>query len=95
MMKLTANIESFEDNKYVAFIDSIKGMVVQGDSLQDVCKELMISLKVKIAYDYGVDIRDIKHKEFQNEKDFEEFVNKIKMDGGKAEKEISLDLSLC
>lgn len=95
MIKFIANIEAFGAGRYIAFIDTIKGMVVEGGSVSEVCKELLISLKVKMAYDYGVDINSIKHKEFASEKELDDFVKKLEFSEGKAKREINLDLSIC
>jgi len=93
-MKLIANIESFDD-RYIASIESIKGMVVQANSIENVCKELLMSLKVKISFDYGVDMNSIQHKEFKNEQELIDFEKQMKLDNGKAKKEINLDMSFC
>ena len=67
IIKLDAYIEKFTDAKYAGWIDhkntNIKGIVVQGNSIEEVYKQLLLSLKVKIAYDYGVEILDIQEKE--------------------------------
>ncbi|MEP2508484.1 MAG: hypothetical protein ABJH72_03970 [Reichenbachiella sp.] len=94
MMKLVANIESF-DNHFVAYVESIKGLVVEGSSLNEVCKELLTSLKVKMSYDYGIDISSIAHKEFPSEKKMKEFVDQLNFKSGEAQKEINLDMSFC
>ena len=55
-IKLIAHIEAFNEAGYIAYIDSIKGMVVQGATPEEARCQLLISLRAKIAYDYGVDI---------------------------------------
>jgi hypothetical protein len=95
MLKLIANVQSF-DNYFVAWIENtrnIKGMVVEGSSVEEVMKELLMSLKVKIAYDLGIDINSIDHKEFRTEEEFREF-RQLKLMDGKAKKEINLSMSL-
>lgn len=92
MLKLIANIEAFGEGRYVAFIETIKGMVVEGESVEEVFKELLISLKVKIAFDLGVDISSIQTKEFKSEQELEDF-KRINFLDGKAKKEISLNMT--
>ena len=58
-IKVTANIENHGKAGFVAWIDSIKGLVVQAKTLEEVLKELMISLKVKMAHSLGVPAKDI------------------------------------
>lgn len=53
-IKLIARIESWGDAGYLAYIESIKGMVEQANTPEDAMKELLISLKVKMAYDLGI-----------------------------------------
>ena len=94
MVKLVANVEKF-DNHYVAWIENakMKGMVVEGESAEEVWNELLISLKVKIAYNLGVDISSIEPLKFKSIKEYEAFK---KMDGesrGKVKKEINLQMS--
>lgn len=92
MLKLIANVESFGTDHYTACIESIKGMVVEGNSVEEVCKELLISLRVKLAYDLGIDIDHI--EETSTSRD--EMILNIKdikfSPEGKAKKEISLNL---
>ncbi|CAN5282209.1 hypothetical protein BH09BAC5_BH09BAC5_06240 [soil metagenome] len=59
-IKLIANIENHGDAGYIAWIDSIKGLVVQGNSMDEACRELMTSLKVKLAYDLGLSASELK-----------------------------------
>lgn len=96
MIKLIANVESF-DNHFVAWIENtknIKGMVVEGNSVEEVFDELLISLKVKIAYDLGVDIDSINHKTIRTEKEMQEYeqMRHLKLSDGKVKKEINLSI---
>lgn len=59
-IKLIANVENHGDAGYIAWIESIKGLVVHGNSIDEVCRELMTSLKVKLAYDLGLPASDLK-----------------------------------
>lgn len=72
--KLTICVETFEDDAgFVAWIENekFKGLVVQSDTLEGVFKELLTSIKVKIAHDYGIEIGGIdeKIKSLMQEKD--------------------------
>lgn len=60
MLTLIANIESFGEAGYAGSIDSIKGLVVQADTPQNAAKKLLMSLKAKIAYDYGIKTNTLK-----------------------------------
>ncbi len=55
MFKLTAEIYKFKDTGFTGWIREIRGIVVQGDSPDEVREELIKSLSIKIAYDYGID----------------------------------------
>ena len=88
MITLVANVESLGD-RYVAYIESIKGMVVESDTLEGVCEELMISLKVKIAYNLGIDITKLKANVFKSKHEFEAF-KKLKLVDGRAKRELNL-----
>lgn len=95
-MKLIANVESF-DNHFVAWIENtknIKGMVVEGNSIEEVFDELLLSLKVKIAYDLGVDVNSIGHKEFKSDRELAEYekIKNLKLLDGKGKKEINLSI---
>lgn len=59
-MNIPICIEDYGNNMFIAWInsDSFKGIVVQGESKEDVMKEIKISIRVKIAYDYGLSIID-------------------------------------
>lgn len=87
-MKLIAKVESFEGVGYIAFIDSIKGMVVQANSPKEAIKELIISLKAKIAFDYKVRIDQIEDKEFSTEEECDSYLNDVR----EGENEINLSL---
>lgn len=63
MIIIKAFIDHFPNAGYIAWADGFKGLVVQGDTMDEVKKELWISLKVKIAYDYNLDISHIEAKE--------------------------------
>ena len=89
MLKLIAKIESFGEAGYIGSIDSIKGLVVEADSPQDAVKELLLSLKAKMAYDYNVQMDDVEFKQFQSEEEMKKYVEKAK------EGENEINLILC
>lgn len=91
LLKLIANVESFGNDHYIASIESIKGMVVEGNSVEEVCKELLISLKVKLAYDLGIDIHRMKDK-VHDDKNMSIDIEDLKFENGRATKEINLNL---
>lgn len=64
-MIVTAYIENFGKAGFISWIDSdkFKGLVVQGKSLDEVKVKLYKSIRVKIAYDYGLDISTIEARE--------------------------------
>jgi PDZ domain-containing secreted protein len=89
MLKLIANITSYGDAGYIGSIDSIKGLVVQSDTPQNTAKELILSLKAKIAFDYNIKIDDVEEKEFESEDELLKYVQHVK----EGENEINLSIS--
>jgi len=89
MLKLIANIESFGNAGFIGSIDSIKGLVVEAETPQDAVKELLLSLKAKMAYDYNVKIDDVEFMQFQSEEEMKKYVERAK------EGENEINLSLC
>jgi hypothetical protein len=53
-LTLVACIESYGDAGCIGWIESMKGLVVQADSHEKVYDELVTSVKVKLAYDWGI-----------------------------------------
>lgn len=93
-IKLIANIEHHENAGYVAWIDSIKGMVVHADTLEDVCKELFTSLKVQLAFNLGISASEIKEIDADEAKLIERQIAFQKRDNKQiCKKEINLTLS--
>ena len=93
-IKLIANIEHHEKAGYVAWIDSIKGLVVHANTFEDVVKELFTSLKVKLAYNLGISASEIKEIDEQEAKMIERQIAFSKQgDKEICKKEISLTLS--
>lgn len=73
---LTAHIEPFDHVGFLAWINTDKfKVVVQADSVQNAIKELLISVKVKLAYDYGINLNLIEEKEMLSEDELDKFVS--------------------
>ena len=87
-MKLIAQIESFGEAGYLAWIDSIKGMAVQADTPEKAVKELLISLKAKLSFDLGIKFDDIEAVEEREIKPEE-----IVTIAGKTQKEINFSFA--
>jgi hypothetical protein len=88
MLKLIAIVESFGEAGYIAWVANSKGntiQIAQGSTASAAIRELIISLKVKCAYDWGAEIEHIGAQELS----FEEY-EQLDMQNGKAEKEISV-----
>jgi hypothetical protein len=66
MLFVNAHIEKIGE-VYMAYTDEFKGLVVQADGLDDVKKELLISLRAKVAFDYGISIQQIEGGELTPE----------------------------
>ena len=62
MIYVTAFIESIEDNMFIGYIKEMKGLVVQSTSEEGAKEELIKSVRVKLAYDYNLDISNILNK---------------------------------
>jgi len=62
-LNLIARLDSYEPDGYYAHIESIKGMGESGKTPEEAVKELLISLKVKLAYDNGLEIDALKKME--------------------------------
>lgn len=93
-LKLTARIQKHGAAGYLAYIDSIKGMAEMADSPHDAMKELMISLKVKMAYDLGIEIDGLKESIIVPLEKYE--IEQIDFDSNDyAEREISLTTNVC
>lgn len=59
MIKIEGIINKFEDNLFYGYIPQMKGLVVQGESIEQTLKELLLSLRVKLAFDLGLDMSNI------------------------------------
>lgn len=67
-LKLKAEIEQVSESEYIACIvdnKKFRGTVVQASTYEDAHRELITSIKVKIAYDYGIEIDTIQDEELQ------------------------------
>jgi predicted RNase H-like HicB family nuclease len=67
--------EHHEGVEWIALFPSIKGIVASGETKEDAFNELMISLKIKLAYDNQVTL-PVTDWEKLEEKFFKEFCNK-------------------
>jgi len=87
LIKLDAHLKNYGDAGYVAWIDNSKNMkmAVQANTPEKAVKELLISLKVKIAYMFGVDINSIEEKEFNSEAEFQKEISEALKQTGKKE----------
>jgi len=72
VLKLMAHIEQVSNSQFVAWIENekFKGTVVQASTPGDAWKELLISVKVKIAYDYNIQIDTISEQKVESIEDF-------------------------
>jgi len=93
-MKLIANIEKHDD-QYVAWVETpkMKGMVVQADSLKEVLNELLVSLRVKLAYTLGIEVNSVTMTEFDSFEDLEAFKAMEDRKITKTQKEINFAMS--
>ncbi|MBS1597265.1 MAG: hypothetical protein JST75_03505 [Bacteroidetes bacterium] len=89
-LKLIARIEDHGDRGYLAYIDSIKGMVETANTPEDAMKELLISLKVKLAYDLGIEFDGLIESVITPLQEYK--IEKAELSDGYAEKEINLML---
>lgn len=58
-LTLTAKIECHPGEGCVAWIESIKGLVVQAPTHEKAYDELVTSVKVKLAFDWGIAYSDL------------------------------------
>lgn len=78
-MPLKLCVETFGDEAgYVAWIDNekFKGMVVQSNSFKGALQELFTSMKIKIAYDYGIAVGGVEEKIEELMKEFSRLTEK-------------------
>ena len=93
-LKLIARIEPYGQAGYLAYIDSMKGMVEISNTPEDAMKELLISLKVKLAHTLGIGIDGLKESVIKHLEEYK--LEKIQLNvGGYAEKEINLSTLVC
>lgn len=67
MLIVNGYIENFGNDLYIGWTKELKGLVVEGHSIDEVKKELWTSLKVKVAHDFNIDITGLKLKELKPE----------------------------
>ncbi len=84
LIKLDAHLQNFGEAGYLAWIDGSKGMkmAVQAKSPEEATKELLISLRVKLAYMFGIDPASIEQKQFSNEDELQAELSKALIETG-------------
>jgi len=85
MILVKAEIEKISDNHFIGRIEKMKGMIVEAESREAVKKELLISLKVKIAFDYGLEISELDCGELTNEQAMQQQANEHSIYTGETE----------
>lgn len=91
MSTLIARIERFGDNHYLAYIESMKGMMEESDSIEGAMKELLISLRVKLAYDLNTDYENLTETCISEKKEY--IIEKKKIEEvGYAEHELQVGI---
>ena len=91
-LKLNAFMEEHKDLGFIAWIDSPKKMkmLVKGATAEIATKELLVSLKVSMAYQLGVDISKIVEKEITSNQFYSDLLNDLKYKG---QKELQLQVA--
>jgi hypothetical protein len=69
MILIEGFIKRFGNDLFLGWIPKFKGLMVEGETIDEVKRELIISLKVKLAYDYKLDIHAIQSEEITSLKD--------------------------
>jgi hypothetical protein len=77
MIKIEGVIKPFGEKLFYGHIPQIKGLVVQGISIEETLKELLLSLRVKLAFDFGLDMSKIIAGE---ERDIAELIKNMNSD---------------
>lgn len=67
MLFVTAEVKKMGDSHFMAWAHDFKALVVQGETEDEVKKELLISLRAKIAYDTGLPISNVDGEEVTKE----------------------------
>lgn len=91
-IQLNTYMQSFGDKGFIAWIDHPKSfkMVVQGGTPEETAKELLISLRVKMARIFGVDINTIEERAFHSDKEFGDEISKALKETGKKQLQFQL-----
>lgn len=63
MLFVTTEIKQMGEARFMGWSHDFKALVVQGTTEEEVKKELLISLRAKIAYDTGLPITNIEASE--------------------------------
>lgn len=67
MLVVTTEIQKMSENAFMGWSHDFKALVVQGQSEDEVKKELLISLRAKVAYDMGLPITKVEASEITAE----------------------------
>lgn len=63
MLFVTAEIEKHGDALFMGWTHEFKALVVHGESIDEVKKELFISIRAKVAYDMKLSIDNVEASE--------------------------------
>jgi hypothetical protein len=63
MILVTTEIQEMGESKFMGWTHEFKALVVQGSSINEVKKEMLISLRAKIAFDLKLPIHKINGEE--------------------------------
>jgi predicted RNase H-like HicB family nuclease len=88
MITIDGFIEKYSDDFYFGHIPKIKGLFAEGESIEEVKNELVTLLKVKITFDYKLDVKKIESKEIKSNED-------LPILRGSNENEFKFELPLC
>ncbi|MES2543645.1 MAG: hypothetical protein V4548_02080 [Bacteroidota bacterium] len=67
MLILNAEINKMGEALYMATTQEFKALVVQGTTIEEVQRELLISIRTKVAYDMKLSIENVDAREVTKE----------------------------
>jgi len=79
MLLVTAEIQQMTENLFMGWAHKFKALVVQGESEEEVKRELLISLRAKIAFDYDLPITNVNAEELTSEA-LEHYFKKVEVE---------------
>lgn len=68
MLFVTAEIKQYGDAQFMGWTHEFKALVVQGESIDEVKKELFISIRAKVAHDMKLSIKNVEASEVTAER---------------------------